>query len=64
MRIITRAELAHRSPRELAALYAWVSDQVLNTRYESPEWQSGMITLENIRREQAARNLRPRPLGP
>ena len=64
MRVITRAELAHRSPRELAALYAWVSDQLLNTRYESSEWLIGMITLENIRREQATRSQRPRPPCP
>ena len=64
MRVITRTELAHLSKRELAALYAWVFDQVLHTRYESPEWSNGMITLENIRNELAARKNAPRPRIP
>jgi hypothetical protein len=64
MRIITRTELAQRSPRELAALYAWVSHDVLNMRYQSPEWQAGMISLENIRQEQASRKTAPRPRSP
>jgi hypothetical protein len=64
MRVISRTELAHRSPRELAALFALVSDEVLRTRYQSPEWHQGMTTLENIRREQAAQKTKPRPPGP
>ena len=62
MRVISRTELKHRSTRELAALYAWVSEEMLQARYLSPAWQAGMMSLENIRTEQAARNrLRPRP---
>ena len=64
MRVITRTELARLSKRELAALYAWVSEEMLRTRYESPEWVNGMITLENILGELAARNTAPRPPGP
>ena len=43
MRVISRNELAHRSARELAALYAWVSDEVFRTRYLSPEWQAAAL---------------------
>ena len=64
MRVITRTELAPLSKRELAALYAWVFEQVLYTRHESPEWQNGMITLENIRCELASRTRTPRPPEP
>jgi len=66
MRTITRTELAQRSLRELAALYAWIANEVLRVRYGSPEWQAGMRSLENIREEQAARQViaQPRPRGP
>lgn len=65
MRVITHNELVHRSTRELAALYAWVYEEILCVRYGSPEWQNGMLTLENIRSEQAARkSAPPRPRGP
>ena len=60
MRVFTRTELTHRSARELAALYAWITDEMLRTRYLSPDWEAGMVSLENIRREQAARRLVPR----
>ena len=66
MRTITRTELAQRSPRELAALYAWIANEVLLVRYGSAAWQAGMRSLENIREEQAARQViaQPRPRGP
>lgn len=65
MRVITRNELAHRSTRELQALYAWVSEEVAAFRYQSPEWHNGLITLQNIRAEQASRKPSPpRPRGP
>ena len=47
MRVITRTELAHLSKRELAALYAWVSEQVLHARYESPEWRNGIFDFHH-----------------
>ena len=67
MRILTRTELAQYSAKDLEALYGWISDQLLNTRYESPEWQACMISLQNIRMELAARIVAPvvpRPCGP
>jgi hypothetical protein len=66
MRIITRNELAHYSPRELVALYAWIAEEILYMQYGSPEWHAAMRTLQNILEEQQARQVivRPKPRGP
>ena len=64
MRVISRTELARRNARELAALYAWVSEEIFDAPYGSQERRNGMISLENIRREQARRNRAPQPGGP
>jgi hypothetical protein len=60
MRVISRTELTHRTARELAAMYAWITDEMLRARYLSPEWEAGLLSLENIRREQASRRAKPR----
>jgi hypothetical protein len=64
MRLITRMELTQYSSKELAALYAWIADEVLRVRYGSPEWKAGMASMENIRAEQAARHVIVRPKPP
>jgi hypothetical protein len=64
MRVITQNELRHRSKRELDALYAWIFGEVLQAAHGSPEWQTGMQTLENIRCEQRSRPSAPKPRGP
>jgi hypothetical protein len=64
MRIITRSELAHRSQYDLDALRAAVLAEISYATQGSPEWHSAMISLANIRHEQAARKSVPRPRGP
>jgi len=66
MRIITRTELTHRTPRELAALYAWMAAEIIYLRYGSPEWLAAARSLEIIREEQATRQViaPSRPRGP
>ena len=60
MRLITRFELANRSDKELSALFRRVSEVLPHTANESPERRNALATLENIRREQASRLMRPR----
>jgi hypothetical protein len=64
MRIITRTELAHRSKYDLDAFLAVVLQEIADAKQDSPEWHSAMISLANIRYEQASRKTIPRPRGP
>jgi hypothetical protein len=66
MNLITRIELTDRTEAELAALFALISRELAQAEHGSLEWQGGMISLENIRREQAKRRVivRPKPRGP
>lgn len=59
MRLITHFELALRSDHELAALFALVSRELPCTRPGSPERRNALASLENIRRERAARLMKP-----
>lgn len=60
MRLITRFELARRSDKELSALFRRVSEALPLTEVGSPQRRNALASLENIRREQASRLLRPR----
>lgn len=60
MRLITHFELATRSDHELAALFAFVARELPRTKAGSPERRNALASLENIRRERAARLCRPR----
>jgi hypothetical protein len=64
MRLITRTELAYRSKYDLDALLTAVLQEIAYAKQGSPEWKNAMVSLDNIRQEQAARNLAPRPRGP
>jgi hypothetical protein len=64
MRIITRSELAYRSKYDLDAILALVLREISYAWQGSPEWHNAMVSLANIRHEQAARNNIPRPRGP
>jgi hypothetical protein len=64
MRIITRSELAYRGKYDLDAILALVLREISHASQGSPEWQNGMVSLDNIRQERAARNNIPRPRGP
>jgi hypothetical protein len=61
MKLITHFELAQRSDRELAALFASVACALPRTTPGSPERRNALASMENIRRERAARLARPRP---
>jgi hypothetical protein len=60
MRLITQFELARCSNNELAALSRQASTALALSERSSPERRNAIATLENIRREQAARLMRPR----
>ena len=64
MRLITRAELAHRSKYDLEALLALALLEISTAKQGSPEWNSAQVSLFNIRQELAARHNIPRPRGP
>ena len=64
MRVITRSELAYRSKYDLDAIYALVMREISHAEQGSPEWHSAMVSLANIRYEQAARKKAPRSRGP
>ncbi len=65
MRTITRSELAHLSKHELDGLIAIVLQSISQVGEGSPEWLAGLASLNNIRQEQAARNVAARrPRGP
>jgi hypothetical protein len=60
MRLITRFELARCSNSALAALFRQASTALALSEPSSPERRNAIASLENIRREQAARLMRPR----
>ena len=62
--MITRMELTDLDETELAALFAQISRELAHAKHGSPEWQSAMLSLDNIRREQAARRVIVRPKPP
>lgn len=66
MNLITRMELTDHSEAELAALFALISSEFAHAKHGSLEWHGATISLDNIRREQAARRAvtQPRPRGP
>jgi hypothetical protein len=66
MNFITRMELSDRTDAELAALFALISREFAQAEPGSLEWHGEMISLDNIRREQAKRRpvIRPQPQGP
>ena len=66
MNFITRMALTEYTDAELAALFALISRELAQAKYGSLEWHGGMISLENIRREQGKRRVivRPKPCGP
>jgi hypothetical protein len=61
MRLITGTELAKRSDSELAAIFGQVSRELSATKPGSPARSKALTSLENVRRERAARAARPRP---
>ena len=63
MNFITRMELKEHTDAELAALFALISREFAQAEPGSLEWHGAMISLDNIRREQAKRRP-PRPCGP
>ncbi len=64
MRLITQTELAYRSKYDLDALLSLVLNAIADTQEGSPEWKNAMVSLDNIRQEQAKRYLAPRNRGP
>ena len=64
MNLITRTDLTDLSEAELADLFALISRELAHAKPGSLEWQSCTISLDNIRREQAARRVIARPKPP
>lgn len=66
MNVITRDALAQLSDADLSALFARIVRELSDARPQTPEWRERMISLDNIRAEQATRYtiLRPRPQRP
>ncbi len=64
MRLITQTELAFRSKYDLDALLSLVLNAIADAQEGSPEWKNAMVSLDNIRQEQAKRYLPPRNRGP
>jgi hypothetical protein len=68
MTLIARTELTYLTGAELAALFALISRELTQAKPGSLEWEEAMMSLENIRREQAKRRgamqPRPQPRGP
>ncbi len=61
MRLITSFQLARCRDSELSALFRQVSSALTLTKEGSPARRNALASLENIKREQAVRRLRPRP---
>lgn len=61
MRLLTIFELAARSDRELAALYAETQRALTRTPAGSADRRNALASLENILRVQAVRRHRFRP---
>lgn len=53
MNVITRTELAQLTAAELSAMFARIIWEVSQAKPRSLEWHSAVISLDNIRREQA-----------
>ena len=64
MRLITQTELAYRSKYDLDALLTLALNAIADAQEGSPEWKNAMVSLDNIRQEQAKRYLAPRNRGP
>lgn len=68
MTVITRIELAKLTDGELAALFGRIARALSDAKTGSVEWHHLRISLENIRQEQARRQMafrpRPKPRGP
>jgi len=66
MNLITRMELTDLTDAELSALFDLIVRELSQAQTGSVEWHGAVISLENIRREQAKRRvvIRPRPRGP
>jgi|GEM_PF-1515784 len=66
MNLITRMELTDLTDAELSALFGLIVKELSQAKTGSVEWHGAVISLENIRREQAKRRvvIRPRPRGP
>ncbi len=64
MRLITQTELAYRSKYDLDALLSLVLNAIADAEEGSLEWKNAMVSLDNIRQEQAKRYLPPRNRGP
>ncbi len=66
MNLVTRIELAQLTDAELSGLFARISREVSQATPGSLEWHSAVISLDNIRHEQAKRRvvIRPKPRGP
>jgi hypothetical protein len=60
MRLITSFELARLHDSALSAIFRRVSEGLAQTATGSPARRNALASLENIRREQATRRLRPR----
>jgi len=59
-------ELTDLTDAELSALFDLIVRELSQAQTGSVEWHGAVISLENIRREQAKRRvvIRPRPRGP
>jgi len=59
-------ELTDLTDAELSALFGLIVKELSQAKTGSVEWHGAVISLENIRREQAKRRvvIRPRPRGP
>jgi len=66
MNFLTPTELKQRSDADLVSLYGLILGDLPKARRDSVEWHAAMLSLENIRREQARRRAvrRPTPRGP
>jgi len=64
MNFITRTDLTDLSEAELSDLLVLISRELAQAKPGSMEWQSCKISLDNIRREQAARRVIVRPKPP
>ena len=66
MKVITRSELARLSEAELSGWFARITREVSAAKPGSVEWHGAVISLDNIRSEQARRRVivRPKPRGP
>lgn len=68
MNLISRIELTDLTDAELGALFGRISRELSEAIPESLEWRAALISLDNIRHEQARRRAavkpRPKPGGP